>query len=287
MAVFAIGDVQGCFDDLLRLLERLNFEPEEDQLWFTGDLVNRGPKSLETLRFVRELGDGAISVLGNHDLHLLAVAEGFQQLKPKDTLQSLLDAPDTAELLEWLRFRPLMHFDEQLGYLLVHAGLPPQWNLKQGLACAREVEQVLRGAAYRHLLQEMYGNEPAIWQDALEGNARLRYIINACTRIRYCKPDGSLDFMHKGAPGSQPPDLAPWFRVAGRRNAEIDIVFGHWSTLGDSRTPRAWAMDSGCLWGGKLTALRLDGEEGLWISVGCRGELQPDVTTNARSNNES
>lgn len=271
MAIFAIGDVQGCFDDLARLLERLNFEPEEDQLWFTGDLVNRGPKSLETLRFVRGLGKNAISVLGNHDLHLIAVAEGFQQLKPKDTLQPILAAPDAAELLEWLRLRPLLHFDKQLGYLLVHAGLAPEWDLKKSLACAREVESVLRGNKYRELLANMYGNEPARWSDTLEGHARLRYIINACTRIRYCHPDGALDLQHKDAPGCQPDGLQPWFRMP-RRNADIDIVFGHWSTLGDPETPRVWAMDSGCLWGGKLTALRLDGEESLWTSIACRGE---------------
>lgn len=274
MATFAIGDIQGCYDDLLRLLERLNFEPEEDRLWFSGDLVNRGPKSLETIRFVRSLGHGAISVLGNHDLHLLAVAEGFQALKPKDTLQPLLDAPDAAELLDWLRYRPLVHFDAALGYLLVHAGLPPEWDLKQALACAREVEQALRGPDWHSLLQDMYGNEPARWQASLVGIARLRYIINACTRIRYCHPDGSLDFAHKGAPGTQPPELLPWFRMPGRQHAETDIVFGHWSTLGDAKTPRAWALDSGCLWGGKLTALRLDDEESLWISVACRGEQQ-------------
>lgn len=275
MAVFAIGDVQGCYDDLQRLLQRLNFEPEEDQLWFTGDLVNRGPKSLETLRFVRELDDNAISVLGNHDLHLIAVAEGFQQLKPKDTLQPILDAPDAAELLEWLRLRPLLHFDNQLGYLLVHAGLAPEWDLKKSLACAREVETVLRGDGYRELLEHMYGNEPARWRDTLEGHARLRYIINACTRIRYCRADGALDLQHKGAPGTQPGELQPWFRMPQRKNADIDIVFGHWSTLGDPQTPRVWALDAGCLWGGKLTALRLDGEESLWTTVGCRGERQP------------
>lgn len=275
MSVFAIGDVQGCFDDLKRLLDRLNFEPGEDQLWFTGDLVNRGPKSLETLRFVRGLGDGAVSVLGNHDLHLLAVAEGFQSLRPNDTVHDLLDAPDAAELLEWLRFRPLAHYAADPGYLLVHAGLPPEWNLATALRCAREVEAALRDDGYRHLLENMYGNEPARWRDDLEGVERLRYIINAFTRIRFCTPDGHLDFTHKGQPGSQPANLVPWFRVPGRRNSDIDIVFGHWSTLLDSKTPRVFALDTGCLWGGKLTALRLDDEESLWISVGCHGSRQP------------
>lgn len=276
MAIFAIGDVQGCLDDLERLLERLNFEPEEDQLWFTGDLVNRGPKSLQTLRFVRGLGENAVSVLGNHDLHLIAVAEGLQPLKAKDTLQPILDAPDAAELLEWLRLRPLLHFDKQLGYLLVHAGLAPEWDLKKSLACAQEVEEVLQSDGYRALLENMYGDEPARWSDTLEGYARLRYIINACTRIRYCHPDGELDLHHKGPPGSQPDGLVPWFQLPQRKNAHIDIVFGHWSTLGEPDTPRIWALDSGCLWGGKLTALRLDGEECLWTSISCRGEQRPE-----------
>ena len=275
MATFAIGDVQGCFDDLQRLLGRLNFEPEEDQLWFTGDLVNRGPKSLETLRFVRGLGDNAVTVLGNHDLHLLAVAAGCQPVKPKDTLRNILDAPDAAELLDWLRRRPLAHYDAQLGYLLVHAGLPPEWDLALALAAAREAEDILRGPGYRELLLNMYGDEPARWTDDLAGFPRLRYIINAFTRIRYCRADGGLDLTHKGPPGSQPAGLVPWFRVPARRNRDLDIVFGHWSTLLDSKTPRAWALDTGCLWGGKLTALRLDGEEGLWISVGCQGERRP------------
>lgn len=269
MAIFAIGDVQGCLDDLLRLLARLNFEPGEDHLWFTGDLVNRGPKSLETLRFVRGLGGNAISVLGNHDLHLLAVAEGFQPVKPKDTLRNVLDAPDAGDLLHWLRHRPMAHYDAPLGYLLVHAGLPPEWDLDMALSAAREAEGALRGPRYRDLLRDMYGNEPARWSDALEGVARLRYIINAFTRIRYCTVDGQLDFAHKGAPGSQPPELVPWFRVPGRRNSELDVLFGHWSTLRNSKTPRAWALDTGCLWGGKLTALRLDDEESPWTSVDC------------------
>lgn len=276
MAVFAIGDVQGCFDDLQRLLERLNFEPEEDQLWFTGDLVNRGPKSLETLRFVRGLGDGAVSVLGNHDLHLLAVAEGFQPLRSRDTLRELLDAPDVAELLDWLRFRPLLHYAADPGYLLVHAGLPPEWDLAAAQRCAREAEAALRGTDYRHLLEDMYGNEPARWSETLTGVERLRYIINALTRIRFCTADGRLDFTHKAAPGNQPPELLPWFRVPGRKSSEIDVLFGHWSTLLDSKTPRAWALDTGCLWGGKLTALRLDDEESVWVSVGCRGGQPPE-----------
>ncbi len=274
MAIFAIGDVQGCFDALQRLLERLNFDPGEDRLWFTGDLVNRGPKSLETLRFVRALGDGAVSVLGNHDLHLLAVAEGFQAERPRDTMRSVLDAPDAAELLDWLRRRPLAHHDAETGYLLVHGGLPPEWDLEMALDAAREVESELRGANYRALLRGMYGNEPARWREDLAGIERWRYIINAFTRIRYCSADGMLDFAHKGPPGSQPPELLPWFEVPGRKSADLDVLFGHWSTLRESKTPRAWALDTGCLWGGKLTALRIDGEESLWTSVECGKKVE-------------
>lgn len=275
MAVFAFGDIQGCHDELQRLLERLNFDPDEDELWFTGDLVARGPKSLQTLRLVRKLGARAISVLGNHDLHLLAIAEGFHKEKPKDALRQVLDAPDAAELLTWLRHRQLAHYDAQLGFLMVHAGLPPQWDLETTLACAREVESLLRGNDYRQLLQHMYGNEPAQWDAALTGLDRARFIINALTRMRFCTRDGRLDFEHKGEPGSQPEHLLPWFKVPKRRSAELDVVFGHWSTLGNPHATHAWALDTGCVWGGKLTALRLDGEECRWISVDCPGALAP------------
>lgn len=279
MAVFAIGDVQGCLDDLLRLLDRLNFEPEEDQLWFTGDLVNRGPKSADTVRFVRGLGGNVVSVLGNHDLHLLAVAEGFQPVRREDALQDILEAPDRDELLHWLRHRPLAHYDADLGYLLVHAGLPPQWDLKAALALAGEVETELRGPDYRTLLKEMYGNEPACWDPSLSGMPRWRFIINAFTRLRFCTADGKLDFAHKGPPGSQPDELVPWFRAPSRNSENTGILFGHWSTLSlgaeEAAARNAWALDTGCLWGGKLTALRLDGEESLWTSIDCRGEARP------------
>lgn len=275
MAVFAVGDIQGCYDDLRRLLDRLRFDPDEDELWLTGDLVARGPKSLQTLRFVKHLGLNAVTVLGNHDLHLLAVAEGLQAEKPNDMLREVLDAPDAADLLEWLRHRPLAHYDAQLGFLLVHAGLPPQWDRGVALACAREVESVLRGNAYRDLLEQMYGNEPSRWDPTLTGIGRLRFIINALTRMRYCTPEGDLDFKEKGSVGEQPEHLLPWFRVPGRRNADLDVVFGHWSTLGNPETPHAWALDTGCVWGGTLTALRLDGEECHWLSVNCPGAQKP------------
>ncbi len=275
MAIFAIGDVQGCFDDLQRLLDRVRFNPAEDRLWFTGDLVNRGPKSLDSLRFVRSLGERAVAVLGNHDLHLLALGEGLREPQGKDeTLLPVLDAPDRDELLEWLRQRPLMHSDPDLGYALVHAGLAPQWDIQTALALAHEVEAVLRGPGYRELLANMYGNEPAQWSDELAGHERERFIINCFTRMRYCDADGRLDLEHKGPPGTQPEPLMPWFEVPGRASARQHILFGHWSTLGEVSGHNAYPLDTGCLWGGRLTALRLD-DDGGWYSIDCPGAQVP------------
>ncbi|MGD8380086.1 MAG: symmetrical bis(5'-nucleosyl)-tetraphosphatase [Gammaproteobacteria bacterium] len=275
MAIFAIGDVQGCFDDLQRLLERIQFDPTEDLLWFTGDLVNRGPRSLDTLRFVKRLGERAVTVLGNHDLHLLAVAEDVgREPRTRDTLSGILEAPDREELLDWLRHRPLLHHDESLGYTLIHAGLPPQWNLATARACARELENVLRGEQRAEFFRHMYGNEPALWTDDLEGMDRLRFITNCFTRMRYCHPDGSLDLVHKGAPGTQPAELRPWFEMPDRASSDLHVIFGHWSTLGQVRGHNVYPLDTGCLWGGALTALRLD-QDGGWFSVDCAGELEP------------
>jgi bis(5'-nucleosyl)-tetraphosphatase (symmetrical) len=258
MALYAIGDVQGCYDPLLRLLEALDFEAASDTLWFTGDLVNRGPQSLQVLRLVHSLGDRAIVVLGNHDLTLLAVAEGFVRPKRRDTFHSILEAPDRERLLYWLRQRPLLHHDSALGFTLVHAGIPPQWDLKQARCCAAEVETCLRGADYKFLLAEMFGSEPRLWRDELQGIERLRFIVNGLTRMRFCSADGTLHFAEKGPPGSQPRHLIPWFLVPGRRNNDLKVVFGHWAALGYYRAPGIYAMDSGCVWGNRLTALRLD-----------------------------
>lgn len=273
MTIYAIGDLQGCLDPLKRLLERLEFQPERDRLWFTGDLVNRGPQSLECLRFVMALGDAAVSVLGNHDLHLLAVAEGFQSARRSDTVRQVLDAPDAAELLAWLRHRPLAHFE--MGHLLVHAGLPPQWDLETALACAREVEGVLRSPGYPDLLREMYGNDPAQWQDELSGIERLRFTINALTRLRYCTANGVMNFREKGAPGSQAPGLLPWFEVPGRKSAGLPIVCGHWSTLGSIDAGGVHALDTGCVWGGRLTAMALNDYRR--VSVDCACAQRPDT----------
>lgn len=270
MAFYAIGDVQGCFDELMRLLERLSFSDHDDYLWFTGDLVNRGPKSLDTLRFIKSLGTHAVTVLGNHDLHLLAVAQGHERYHhKKDTLREILRAPDRAELVDWLRHRPLMHYDATLGFALIHAGLPPQWDVRQALDAAAEVERALRADDYAAYLGEMYGNEPDQWSENLRGGERLRFIINCFTRLRFCDARGRLALEEKGAPGSVPAPWLPWFAMQGRRSADVKIVFGHWSTLGLYSGDNVYALDSGCLWGGALSALRLDGPLRTRYSVTC------------------
>ncbi len=262
MATWAIGDIQGCHAELLALLKRIEFDRASDRLWFTGDLVNRGPESLATLRFVRDLGEAAVTVLGNHDLHLLAVAYGHSDAKSRDTFHDILDAPDCRDLMNWLRQQPLAMHDETLGWLMTHAGIPPEWTGDDALRHAREVENILKGDDPDQLLTDMYGNQPDRWTDSLSGMPRWRYIINAFTRMRYCHADGRLDFHEKGPPGSQPDGLLPWFDVPGRCSAGEKIVFGHWSSLGQIGTgdPAVVALDTGCLWGGKLTALRLDAD---------------------------
>lgn len=258
MAVYAIGDIQGCYEPFQRLLAVLHFDPAADRLWLVGDLINRGPQSVEVLRFIRDLGERAIAVLGNHDLTLLAVAAGHVKPKSKDTFHSVIDAPDSGELLDWLRQRPLLHHDQALGFTMVHAGLPPSWDLKRAQGCAAEVEAALCGPNYRDFLGQMFGSEPRRWRDKLRGYDRLRFIVNALTRMRFCTVDGKLSFSEKGPPGSQAADLLPWFAVPHRRNADLNIVFGHWAALGYYRAPGIFALDSGCVWGNQLTAIRLD-----------------------------
>lgn len=266
MATYAIGDVQGCFDALLRLLDALRFNPAHDRLLFAGDLVNRGPQSLETLRFVRSLGDRAVCVLGNHDLHLLARAAGGRAGQ-RDSLDALLAAEDHAELLDWLRQRPLLH--EEPGWALAHAGIAPCWTFAEARTAAREVEAVLRRARHAEFLAVMYGDEPARWSPTLTGAGRLRFSINAYTRMRYCQADGALEFRAKGVPGSQPASLQPWFALPDRVAPDADIVFGHWSTLGRVHWPQArvWGLDTGAVWGGRLTALNLATRE--LVAVEC------------------
>ena len=256
LATYAIGDIQGCFGALTRLLERCAFNPAHDKLWLVGDLVNRGPRSLETLRFVRDLGAAAVTVLGNHDLSLLMAAEGFGKKGKGDTLDEILAAPDRQQLLDWLRQQPLCHVEGD--YCLVHAGLLPQWTADRARSLAAEVEMALTGADWRELLANMWGSEPASWDDGLEGWPRLRVIINAMTRMRFCSPDGVMDFKVKGELAKAPAGFVPWFDVPGRRSAQTVLVTGHWSALGLRVQPNLLALDSGCLWGGPLSAIRLE-----------------------------
>ena len=269
MAVYAIGDIQGCFDALQLLLDTVGFSPSRDTLWFAGDLVNRGDKSLETLRFVRDLGASSVCVLGNHDLSLLALAEGHTKAS-NHTMQDVLAAPDREDLFAWLRRLPLLHHDGELGFTLVHAGLPPQWDLETAARCAREVEEVLRDeGSCRAFLAEMFGNKPKKWDPDLKGADRYRFIINCLTRMRYCTPEGRLNFADKGPVGTQKKGYLPWFAVPERRSRGEKIIFGHWSSLdGETGVPGVFALDTGCLWGGRLSALRLDFPPEI-IEIGC------------------
>jgi bis(5'-nucleosyl)-tetraphosphatase (symmetrical) len=274
MARYAIGDIQGCCDELKALLARCQFSADRDQLWFVGDLVNRGPQSLETLRFVRALGANATVVLGNHDLHLLALAYGSKRkIKDGDTLDAVLEAPDRDQLLEWLSGRPLAVFDEPRGDFLVHAGLVPEWTPRAAAKLAREVEAVLRDDA-RTLFDAMYGNKPNQWDPTLRGMDRLRFVINVFTRMRYVGLDGTVDLKQKGAPGEQPEGFVPWFDAPDRESRDVRVVCGHWSTLGFKRRKDLLALDTGCVWGGALTAVNLD-EESEPVQLACTGHQEP------------
>ena len=272
MARIAIGDLQGCLPELRELLEEIGFRADRDQLWFVGDLVNRGPDSLGTLRFVRALGDNARVVLGNHDLHLLAVAFGSgRRLCPDDTLDDLLSAPDRDPLLEWLATRPLAV--REGNDLMIHAGVVPEWTTDDVLALAGEVESALR-ADPRALFESMYGNRPDQWSTGLSGHDRLRFVINVLTRLRFCRPDGRIDLKMKGAPGSQQDGWMPWFDVPGRRTRAQRLVTGHWSTLGLLDRDDLLTLDTGCVWGGALTAASLEGPA-RW-RVPCAGYQAPE-----------
>jgi len=259
LATYAIGDVQGCFAELTALVASLNFDPSRDRLWFVGDLVNRGPNSLQVLRYVRSLGDAAVTVLGNHDLHLLALAAGCAKRKNKDTLDEILAAPDRDELCGWLRQRPLLHHDSALGCTLIHAGLPPQWDLATAAGCAAEVENALRNEAKaRRLFAHMYGDQPDLWSAALNGDERLRFIVNCFTRLRVCDRQGRVELKYKGTAAGASAGQLPWFKAPGRRSAGERIVFGHWSALGYHDADGVLCIDTGCVWGAKLCAVRLD-----------------------------
>lgn len=261
MATYAIGDVQGCYDELCLLLERIRFDPAADCLWFAGDLVNRGPNSVDVLRLVKSLGGRALTVLGNHDLHLLATAVEVR-FNVTDTIVDVLSADDREELLDWLRAQPMFHRDASLGFCIAHAGLAPLWDIEDAVTVARELEACIRGPDHRTFLEVMYGNDPDQWSDALEGHDRLRFVTNAFTRIRYCREDGSLDLEAKQLREENPPDLYPWFAHPLRRNLGERIIFGHWAALRmtpeEERTYGVFHIDQGCVWGGELTALRLE-----------------------------
>lgn len=256
MSTYAIGDVQGCHDQLRRLLERIDFDPGRDRLWFVGDLVNRGPQSAAVVRFVKSLGERAVTVLGNHDLALLAVAAGMQKPHASDTFGDILAAPDREELLDWLRRRKMMHAGD--GYAMVHAGLLPQWTIAQALALAREVEDALGDPDYLSLLRRMYGNEPAHWHDNLTGVDRLRVIVNAMTRMRLVSTDGAMEFSHKTGLQNLPAGHLPWYEVPGRASRDTPVIFGHWASLGLVLRPDVIALDTGCVWGRRLSAMRLE-----------------------------
>lgn len=255
MSIYAVGDIQGCYHELEQMLKLVEFDNNKDQLWLVGDLVNRGSGSLAVLRLIKSMGDAAITVLGNHDLHLLAVAAGVAELHHSDTLDEILAAPDRAELLHWLRHQRMLHVQDN--FVLLHAGLLPGWNVQQAKQLAHEVEQSLRGEDYVTFLEKMYGNTPDQWDDTLTGYKRLRVITNSLTRMRICTAQGVMQFKFKGEVGDVPEGYLPWFDVPHRASADSTVVFGHWSALGLIVRPKVIALDTGCLWGGNLTVIRL------------------------------
>ena len=270
---YLMGDVQGCCDALERLLAKLDFSPSRDHLHVLGDLVNRGPQSLATLRRLRGLGDAATCLLGNHDLHLLAVAHGVRPQHKSDTLSDILEAPDREEWLDWLRQRRMAVYEH--GWLMVHAGVVPQWDRATTLQLAGELEQQLRGPDLGAFLRVMYGNDPARWNDQLAGHARLRFAVNVLTRIRFVHAAGTLDLKSKEGAGGAPPGCVAWFDAPDRRTADTPIAFGHWSTLGLVNRPELLALDTGCVWGGQLTAVRIDGGRREVIQVECEQAQRP------------
>lgn len=262
MATYAIGDIQGCYDALQCLLEKIAFNPELDTLWLVGDLINRGPDSLATLRFLYSIRDSVEFVLGNHDLHFIAVAYGLRENGRSDTLQSLLNAPDRQQLIDWLIQGKLLHTDEQLGYTMVHAGIPPMWDLYQAQAHAREVEAVLQSRYCNEFLTNMYGNQPNRWKNKLIGMDRLRLITNYFTRMRFCTDEGMLELETKESAAGAPLGFAPWFAHPERKTRDHRIIFGHWAALeGKVNYPNVYALDTGCVWGGALTAMRLEDQQ--------------------------
>lgn len=284
MATYVIGDLQGCFDPLQRLLDQLAFDPLEDELWFVGDIVNRGPQSLECLRFVKQLGEQGKMVLGNHDFHLLATYAGLDKFHSKsDTLDSILQADDCDELMNWLRHQPLIVRHPTQKVIMVHAGLPPQWSVEQALGYAQEIEPLLQSDSWREFITEhLFGSKTRHWHNQLTGWERARYIVNALVRMRYCDGLGTLDFELKGSPKHHQHQIyQPWYSHKHRRNLDYDIFFGHWSTLGALDAQGVHAIDTGCLWGGELTAYCLDTHQR--HSLKCKAYSQPKKKLNDKA----
>lgn len=262
MSTYAIGDIQGCMEPLQRLLKKINFDPTKDHLWIAGDLINRGPESLAVMQFLYSIRDAITLVLGNHDLHFLAVAFGQKKSGKSDTLQALLSANDLPLFIAWLRAGKLLHHDEQLGFTMVHAGIPPQWDLAQAMTCAREVEDVLQSEQLDLFLGSMYGNIPSLWDENLAGQDRWRVITNYFTRMRFCTEEGELELETKTSAVEAPPGFLPWYAHAHRKTKDNKIIFGHWAALeGKANTANIYALDTACVWGGSLTALRLEDEK--------------------------
>lgn len=273
MSVYLIGDIQGCDAPLERLLQQVAFSPSRDQLYVLGDLVNRGPDSAGVLRRLMAMGSSVQCVLGNHDLHLLAVAAGASPTKRLDTVDDLLQAPDGSAMLDWLRHQRMAIFEH--GILMVHAGVLPAWSVDQTLALATEFEAVLRSPQLSEFLHQMYGNQPDAWRDDLQGTDRLRVIVNALTRLRFCSADGVMEFKAKEGANAAPEGFMPWFDVPGRQTAHVPVAFGHWSTLGWLGRTDVLALDTGCVWGGQLSAVRIDGGRREWVQVACEQAQVP------------
>lgn len=274
MSLFVIGDIQGCFDELQELVDYIAFNPKKDQLWFVGDLVNRGPKSLETLRWVKSLGNSAVTVLGNHDLHLLAAYIGAKEIRTTSSLYPTLQAKDIDELVNWLRKQSLMCYNKTFKFAMVHAGLAPQWTIKDALRYAKEVEKVLRSKKYKDFLFNMYGDKPNQWDGRLKGWNRLRTITNFMTRMRYCNNKGVMSFADKGPIGTQSSRMKPWYEISSRNSQDTTIVFGHWSTLGYIHDHNIISTDTGCLWGGALTAVKIELEYLTIYQLNCKAKKE-------------
>jgi len=262
MSTYAIGDIQGCYQPLRCLLDKIEFNPQQDTLWIAGDLINRGPESLQALRYLYSIRHAVIAVLGNHDLHLLSRAFVNGRASKQDTLDDILHAPDRDELLDWLRHLNIIHVDQQLGFAMTHAGIPPQWTLQEAQTCAKELEHVLRSDNFKDFLSTMYGNQPDCWNDNLQGVDRLRLITNYFTRMRFCREDGTLELESKASATEAPDGFKPWFLHPHRKTRDTNIIFGHWAALeGKVNEPGIYALDTGCVWGGALTALRLEDKQ--------------------------